>query len=180
MAGKATHARRPMRSLAIIALLATAALTASPVSASTQERLGPTSYDYTFVGFTCPGFDIVIHGMGSDRATVFFDGSGEVSKVVYYGRFPHDVLTNSVSGRSIVVRGEFQEFIEPIAGTDEFMKTVVGFRYMVNEPSVGATIREVGRISFADLEQTIVTFKAGKHDLALDEALWPTFCAALA
>jgi hypothetical protein len=180
MARNATRGRRAIRSLAIVALLATAALTATPVSANTQERFGPTSYDYTFIGFNCLGFDIVIHGTGTDRATVFFGGSGEISKVIYDGRFPHDVLTNSATGRSIVVRGEFQEFIEPVPGTDQFMKTVVGFRYMVNAPGTGSTIREVGRISFADLEQTIITFQAGKHDLALDVALSPTFCAALA
>ena len=180
MARNATRWSRPISSLALVVLLTSAALTATPVSANTPERFGPTSYDYSFVGFNCPGFDIVIQGTGSDRLTVFFDGSGEVSKLAHVGRFPHDVLTNSVTGRSIVVRGEFQEFIEPVAGTDQFVKTIVGFRYMVNEPGTGATIRDVGRISFADLEQTIVSFQAGRHDLALDEALWPTFCAALA
>ncbi len=181
MPRNATRSRRAIRSIVSIAVLATAVLTASPASANTQERFGPTTYEGSFIGFNCPGFDIVIHTMGgSDRATVFFDGSGAISKIVYVGRFPKDTLTNSVTGRSIVVRGEFQEFIEPIAGTDQFTKTVVGFRYMVNERGLGATIRDVGRISYADIEQTIVSFQAGRHDLALDEALWPTFCRALA
>ena len=51
---------------------------------------------------------------------------------------------------------------------------------MVNEPGVGATIRDVGRIVYGDLAQTIVLWEAGKHDLALDEAFQPIFCAALA
>jgi hypothetical protein len=84
---------------------------------------------------------------------------------------PHDTLTNAVTGESIVVRGEFSEFIERIAGTDEFTKTVVGHRYMVTEPGLGVTIRDVGRIVYGDLEQTIVLWQAGKHDLALDAAI---------
>ena len=51
---------------------------------------------------------------------------------------------------------------------------------MVNEPGVGVTIRDVGRITYGDLEQTIVLWQAGEHDLALDAAFEPTFCSALA
>jgi hypothetical protein len=170
-----------IRSLFTVAMLATAGLTASPVSANTQERFGPNTYEGSFIGFECDGFDILIQGAGSDRVTVYFDNSGEIIKVVYYGRFSHDVMTNTVTGRSIVVRGEFQEFIERIPGTDEFSKTVVGFRYIVNEPGSGATIRGVVKVPFRTvIEQTIIDFQAGRHDLALDDALWPTFCAALA
>jgi hypothetical protein len=80
---------------------------------------------------------------------------------------------------SVVVRGEFSEFMERIPGTDEFTKTVVGHRYMVTEPGLGVTVRDVGRITYGDLEQTIVLWQAGKHDLALDAETEPTFCAAL-
>jgi hypothetical protein len=58
--------------------------------------------------------------------------------------------------------------------------TVVGFRYMVNQPGSGATIQEVGRISYETANEILVTFQAGKHDLAHDEDLWGTFCGALA
>ena len=67
-----------------------------------------------------------------------------------------------------------------IVTTDQFTKTIVGFRYMVNDPGVGVTIRDVGRITYGDLGQTIVLWQAGEHDLALDAAFQPTFCAALA
>ena len=174
------HMSRRIRVLLIGGLVAIGTMTAVPVSANTQVRFGPNTYDYDFIGFNCDGFDIQIAGTGTDRATLFFDGSGNVLKLAIYGRFPHDVLTNTVTGRSIIVRAEFSEFIEPIPGTDEFSKTVVGFRYMVNEPGSGTTIQEVGRISFADVQQLVVTFQAGKHDLALDEALLGTFCSALA
>ena len=164
----------------VAALLATAGLTASPVSAFAPERFGPTTYDYTFIGFSCDRFDIEIAGAGTDWDTVFFDGSGEFVKDVYFARFPHDVMTNTVTGRSIVVQGDFQIFVDRVPGTDEFVKTVVGHRYLVNEPGVGVTIRDVGRITYADLEETIVSRQAGEHDLAFDDQLQPTFCAALA
>ena len=174
------HVPGRIKTLVIGCLVATAAVTASPVSATAPEQFGPNAYNYSFIGFNCDGFDILIQGAGTDRATVFFDRSGEVVKIAIYSRFPRDVLTNTATGRSIVVRGEFQLFVDRISGTDEFTKTIVGFRYMVNEPGTGATIREVGRIVFADVEETIILAQSGKHDLALDEALWPTFCAALA
>jgi hypothetical protein len=90
------------------------------------------------------------------------------------------VLTNTVTGKSIVVRAEFDETITPIPGTDEGTKTIVGYRYLVNDPGVGAAIRDVGRISYGDFEQTIILWQAGEHDLALESEIEPAFCAALA
>jgi hypothetical protein len=143
-------------------------------------HFGPFAQSYSFIGFNCDGFDIQIEGAGTDSFTVFLDDAGETTKVLDRARYPHDTLTNTVTGKSIVVRGEFQEVIERTPGTDEFTKTITGFRYMVNEPGVGVTIRDVGRITYGDLEQTLVLWQAGKHDLALDAAFEPTFCAALA
>jgi hypothetical protein len=153
---------------------------ASVAMASAPSHFGPFTNSYSFVGFNCDGFDILIEGAGTDSFTVFVDDAGQVTRVIYRARYPRDVLTNTVTGRSIVNRGEFNEFIERIPGTDEFTKSIVGFRYFVNEAGDGVTIRDVGRISYADLEQTIVLWQAGKHELALDEALEPTFCGALA
>jgi len=164
----------------VASVLAITFLPASAAMASAPDHFGPFTNSYSFVGFNCDGFDILIEGTGTDSFTVFLDDAGEVTQVIYRGRYPHDVLTNSVTGRSIVNRGEFNEFIERIPGTDEFTKSIAGFRYLVNEAGVGVTIRDVGRISYADLEQTIVLWQAGKHELALDEALEPTFCSALA
>jgi hypothetical protein len=166
----------------VIAGLVVVALLAGSVAraASGPLHFGPFTNTYSFIGFNCDGFDILIEGEGTDSFTVFLDDTGEVTKVIYRARYPHDTLTNTVSGRSIVVRGEFQEFLERIPGTDEFTKTIDGFRYLVNEPGVGVTIRDVGRITYGDLEQTIVLWQAGEHDLALDAAFEPTFCSALA
>src|SRR4051794_17265923 len=174
------RASRAVRSLVAVAVIGAGMLSTSAVSATTPEKFGPNFYDVTFIGFDCGDFDIEISSQGSDRLTVFFNAAGDLTRVTYYARFPRDVMTNTVTGRSIVVRGEFQQTLEPIPGTDDFSVTIVGFRYMVNEPSVGATIREVGRITYAQAEELLISFQAGKHDLALDEDLGPVFCAALA
>ncbi|HEX8938798.1 MAG TPA: hypothetical protein VF763_01435 [Candidatus Limnocylindrales bacterium] len=67
-----------------------------------------------------------------------------------------------------------------MAGTDAFTKTTMGFRYMVTEPGTGVTIRDVGRIVYGDLEQTVELWAAGKHDLVYDSQFDGVFCAALA
>jgi hypothetical protein len=173
--------RRTIRNVvALLAVGVTAVLAASTAKADAPLHFGPFTMSYSVIGMHCDGFDVLIEGAGTDSFTVFLDDAGETTKVIYRARYPHDVLTNTVTGKSIVVRAEFQEIVERIPGTDEFTTTIVGFRYLVNEPGVGVTIREVGRIVFGDLEQTIVLWQAGKHDIALDAAIEPTFCAALA
>jgi hypothetical protein len=169
-----------LRWLAVPVAVVTAAIASSPASAAAPAEFGPFTDSYSFIGMNCDGFDILIQGTETQRFTVFFDDSGNVTRVVKHDSAPHDTLTNTVTGKSIVVRGEFNETITPIPGTDEATKTVVGFRYMVNEPRVGVTVRDVGRITYGDLEQTIVLWQAGEHDLALDSSIEPTFCAALA
>jgi hypothetical protein len=175
-----SYAGRRTKWLVIAGLVITVLLAASVARAGGPLHFGPFTSTYSFIGFNCDGFDILIEGRGTDSFTVFLDDAGEVTKVTYRARYRHDTLTNTVTGKSIVVRGEFQEFVERVPGTDEFTKTITGFRYMVNEPGVGVTIRDVGRITYGDLEQTIVLWQAGEHDLALDAAFEPTFCAALA
>jgi len=171
--------RPRMKWLVIAALALSTLVPVSVAQAGAPEHFGPFPTSYSFIGFNCDGFDILIEGAGTDSFTVFLDKTGEVTKVIYRARYPRDTLTNTVTGKSIIVRGEFNEFIERIPGTDEFTKNIVGFRYMVNEPRVGVTIRDVGRITYGDLEQTIVLWQAGEHDLALEEAFQPTFCDAL-
>lgn len=174
----AALARRTVTFALVISLLMSVAATDALASAG-PDRLGPFYNSYSFIGFNCPGFDIRIDGAGTDEFTVWRDADGDLEKVLYRAHYPHDTLTNTVTGRSIVVRGEFQETIEPIAGADGFTKTITGFRYMVDEPGTGVTIRDVGRIVYGDLEQTILLWEAGKHDLVFDSQFDGVFCGAL-
>jgi hypothetical protein len=163
----------------VLAMLAAAGATAGSAGAAAPQIYGPFLNEYSFIGMNCDGFDIQIEGAGTDTFTVWTDADGQITKVVDRARYPHDTLTNTVTGKAIVNRGEFQETLTPIPGTDEATKTITGFRYLVNERGAGVTIRDVGRITYGDLEQTLVLWEAGEHDLALDEQIEPTFCAAL-
>jgi hypothetical protein len=163
----------------LAAVLFMAATSSGALASAGPIHIGPIDQGYSFIGFNCPGFDILIQGAGTDEHTMWRDADGPLEKVLYRARYPHDTLTNTVTGRSIVVRGEFQETLEPVAGTDEFTKTITGYRYMVNEPGTGVTIRDVGRIVCGAVEQTIRPWEAGKHDLVFDSQFDGVFCTAL-
>jgi hypothetical protein len=143
------------------------------------EQFGPFVDAGSFIGFECDGFDIRIDTVATTSFTVWFDATGDVDRLLQRTRAPHDTLTNTVTGESIVVRGEFNEHVDHIVGTDMWEKTVTGFRYLVNVPGVGLTIRDVGRITYGDLEQTIVLAASGHHDLAYDADFQDIFCGAL-
>jgi hypothetical protein len=168
------HLPRRATSL-VIASLMVIGLSASPARAKAPLKEGPFHFSGSFTDNAC-GFDAMIEFDVTETFTIFLDDAGDVAKAIYRVRAPHDVFTNLETGESFVVRGMFQEFIERIPGTDEFTKEIVGFRYLVNEPGVGVTIRDVGRIVYGDLDQTIVLRQAGKHDLAYWEAYESVFC----
>lgn len=77
---------------------------------------------------------------------------------------PHDVWTNTTTGKSITVRGHFVQVANRIPGTNEFTRTVTGFRYLVNKPGEGAVIRDVGRIVYDNLDESSWRDLAGQHD----------------
>jgi hypothetical protein len=153
---------------------------AAPVQAAAPLEFGPFTDTYSGYGFSCDSFDVNIDGAATSRTYVYLDeASGQLTRVVRHTSAPHDVLTNTSTGASIVVRAEFDETMVPIPGTDEATKTIVGFRYLVNQPGAGVVIRDVGRIIYGDFEQTILLWEAGKHDAETDEQVGAAFCAAL-
>lgn len=178
----AHSARRLVAAVATVVLsglvLTPAALAAEPI------HDGPYTWDETiYIPDFCAeaglALNVRLDTHGTESYTVWADDNGDVSKVIYRVRAPSDVFTNLDTGRTMVVRGEFQEIIERVPGTDEFTKTITGFRYMINEPGIGVRVQEVGRIVYGDLEQTILLWEAGKHDLVFDED-FGVFCDILA
>jgi hypothetical protein len=163
-------------------LLATLALCLLPAAARAAgpEHVGPFTDTYSFIGPSCDGFDIRIEGTETRSATVFFDDEGEVDHVIERVVAPHDVLTNTVTGESIVLRGEFTHFYDRNPGTDSFTVAITGFRYFVNRQGEGVVLRDVGRIVYATQFQQDVLFAAGVHELAYDADIAPALCAALA
>jgi hypothetical protein len=124
----------------------------------------------------CDGFGIALTTTGIGDVTVFFDDAGEVSKALVRHRV-RDVFTNSVTGKTVVNRGVFQETFTPIEGTDDFTATVTGFRFMATFPGEGLVLQDVGR--FEESPDGEILFVAGQHDL-LPEAVEPeVICAAL-
>jgi hypothetical protein len=160
--------------LCSLTIVGTGAAQAAP-----PAHVGPFTESYSFIGMSCDGFDILIEGTLTARFTVYFDSEGEVDRVVEHVAAPHDVLTNTVTGESIVVRAHFTHLDERVAGTDTFTRAITGFRYLVTRPGEGIVLRDVGRIEYATPEQVEVTFSAGVHDLAYDVDIEPAFCALL-
>jgi hypothetical protein len=162
------------------ATLALATLAPSSALAVGQpEVFGPFVDSGTFIGFDCGDFLIEISGTVTTTFTVYFDANDDLIKLVMRVRAPGDTLTNTVTGKFVVNRGEFQETLTPIPGTDQFEKSISGYRYFVNVPGEGVVLRDVGRISYGDAEQTILLWQAGKHDIEYDANLQPLFCGLL-
>ena len=129
---------------------------------------------------SCDGFDIRIEGTATSTGTVFFDDQGQVDHWTERVAAPRDVLTNTVTGESIVVRAQFTHFYQRNPGSDTFKVAITGFRYFVNDAGEGVVLRDVGRIVYATQFQEQVLFSAGVHQLAYDADIEPATCAALA
>jgi hypothetical protein len=128
---------------------------------------------------SCDGFDILIEGTETRRITVYFDEQGEVDHAIERVSAPRDVLTNTVTGESIVNRGQFTHFYTRNPGADTFRVAITGFRYFVNRAGEGVVLRDVGRIVYATELQEEVLFSAGVHELAYDADIERAFCSVL-
>lgn len=128
----------------------------------------------------CGGqFEATVQGSGTARFIAFFDDDGELLRFTKHVSAPADIWTNTATGKSITVRGNFVQSHVPIEGTDYFAVTIRGFRYMVNEPGSGVVVQEVGRITYADAFEEVALTQAGKHDLADPGRIGIEFCTAL-
>ena len=165
----------------LVPLLTTAGViaVASPAAAAEPEHLGPfiDSYDFTV---DCGDFEATVTGTSSTRFTAFLDSDGNFTRLQQYVRAPHDEWTNTDTGKTIVVRGEFQQTYTPIPGIDQITVAIRGFRYLVNEPGRGVTVQEVGRIVYGEPTEETILFLAGIHEAADSDQVEAVFCAALA
>ena len=148
---------------------------ATAASATPPERF-QFSESGTEVLLQCDGVDIILDTTGIFDGTVFFDQSGEVVRFIRRGRIT-ETLTNSVTGKTVVNRGVFQETFTPIEGTDDFTATVTGFRFMGTFPGEGLVLQDVGR--FEESPDGEILFVAGQHDLLPEAAEPAVICAAL-
>jgi hypothetical protein len=122
----------------------------------------------------CDGFAIDLETTTTVDVTVYFDATGEVVKFLVRTRAT-DIFTNSVTGKTVVNRGVFQELATRIEGTDEFTEALVGFQFMGTSPGEGLVLQDVGRTVFSPEGE--IVFVAGQHKVREAEA--EAFCAAL-
>ena len=122
------------RLAAVLAASACSVLAAGSASASPPDHFVQSSNESFEFTVDCGTFEAHVAGTVSDRFTVFFDSAGNVTRFTEFVSAPRDVWTNMESGESIVVRGHFVQVHNRVPGTDEFDRTVTGFRYLVNEP----------------------------------------------
>jgi hypothetical protein len=149
---------------------------AAPASAIPPDRFSFPEEGSDPHFLQCDGFEIALTTTGTASGTVFFDDAGEVIKILVRHRV-RDVFTNSVTGKTVVNRGVFQETFTPIEGTDDFTATVTGFRFMGTFPGEGVVLQDVGR--FEETSDGEILFVAGQHDLLPETAEPAVICAAL-
>jgi len=168
-----------MRKLATVVTVGCAAALAW---AGTALGATPERFDFDSSGSEpgfvhCDGYDIDLDTSGGESFTVYFDGSGEVVKVLVRLR-ARDVFTNTVTGKVVVNRGVFQELFVRIGDTNEFTHSLTGYRFMANSPGRGVVLQDVGRIEYVGAHEDIV-FLAGQHHVPEGPEAEAVFCEAL-
>jgi hypothetical protein len=150
---------------------------ATAASATPPERF-QFSESGTEVLLQCDGVDIILDTTGTFTGTVFFDQNGEVVSFIRRGRIT-ETLTNSVTGKTVVNRGVFQDFFSRIEGTDDFTHSVVGFDFQGKVAGRGPLVFwDVGRKVF-DPETGEIVFHAGRTNLVEGPEVEAVFCTAL-
>jgi len=155
---------------------------AAPARARTPEHFSFTQSG-TEVLAHCAGFDLNLDTTGAFYGTAVFDKSGDVVRFIIHGRI-EETMTNSVTGKYVVNRGVFQDFLTRIAGTDQFTHTVSGFDFQGKVAGRGPLVfQEVGRKVYASDPETgdeVVVFRSGHSTLAEGPEAEAIFCAAVA
>jgi hypothetical protein len=165
--------------LTIFALSSVAAMVSAGSALAAPPEKFHTEDSGSEPGFIhCDGYDIDLETTGTEDFTVYFDGSGEVVKALVRSRAT-DVFTNSVSGKTVVNRGVFQQLFVRIGDTEEFTHSLTGYRFMGTSPGEGVVLQDVGRIEYVGDQEDIV-FLAGQHHVPDDANAEAVFCAALA
>jgi hypothetical protein len=154
---------------------------AAPASATPPERFSFTESG-TEVLAHCDGFDVILDSTGTFDGTTFFDQNGVEVKTIIRGRIT-EILTNSVTGKTVINQGVFQDFFTRVDGTDEFIHTVNGFDFKGKVEGHGPLVfQEVGRKVFVTDPQTgeeTVVFQTGHDTLPEGSGAEAVFCAAV-
>jgi hypothetical protein len=133
----------------------------------------PQSQSFTFTALdsmSCAGFDATIERNFTGREAAYFDQQGNVVRLQVLADMRGSV-TNSVTGKTVALRGHIQVITNVTTGSTTFVGPVL----MGNSQGVGSVIKDTGRIVF-DPDGNIA-FEAGPHDaIDTDGAV---FCSAV-
>ncbi len=159
-----------------------AAVPVAPASARPPERDSFTESG-TEVLAHCDGFDLILDSTGNIHETAFFNKSGELIKFIRRGRI-RETLTNSVTGKTVVNRGVFQDFFRRIRGTDEFTHTVSGFDFQGKVEGRGPLVFQVvGRkvvVFDPETEEETIVSQVGHDTLSDGTEAEAVLCASVA
>ena len=150
---------------------------AAPAAAMPPDRFSFSGSDSEPAFIQCDGFAIDLEGTMTTHGTVFFDNGGEVIRVIARSRVT-ETFTNSVTGKTLVNHGVFQDTFTRIGDTDEFRHVVVGYDFKATAPGEGLVLADIGRKVYAADGEHFV-FQAGQHDMPQGPAVEALFCAAL-
>ena len=131
----------------------------------------------SFIAVQCNGFEVQRVSSGSFDATAYFDQAGDVVKVIVHDRAT-DTFTNSVTGKTVDNRGTFQQIFTRVGDTNDFIHTIVGYRFMANYPGDGVVLQDVGRVVQSPGDEQILAL-AGQHHVPDGPEADAVFCAAL-
>ena len=159
----------PVAALGLVLTSAGASSAAEPVN------FGPFVESYAFT-FSCGDFDASITGTSTTSARRFVDADGNRIRIQRFVSAPADVMVNLDTGKTVTVNAHFVQTYNWATGT----VTVTGFRYLVAGSGTGVTLKDAGRIIFADETEESVLFQAGRHDTATPDLLGPALCGAVA
>jgi hypothetical protein len=118
-----------------------------------------------------------LESTGTEEVTVFSNDAGKVVKVILRTR-AMDILTNSVTGKTVVNRGVFQQLFTPMDDTDEFTHPHCWVPEQGTSKGEGLVLRHAGRIEYSPNEEEILFIAGHRFDVPGDDPE-AVLCAAL-
>lgn len=157
-----------------VAALGLVLTSAGASSAAEPEKFGPFADSYSFT-FSCGDSDASLTGTSTTTYRRFVDADGNPVRIQQFVSAPADVMVNLDTGKTATISAHFVQTYDWVAGT----VTVTGFRYLAAGSGRGVTLKDAGRIIFADETEESVLFTAGRHDTATPELLGPALCGTV-
>jgi hypothetical protein len=163
---------------AVVVVLAAAAV-AGASNGTKRIVVDRAVYEYSFVAVDCSDFgsydfSILADGMERVKITDVVASDGTVLETIF------DIVldetdTNTVSGRSLPLRGTVHEVFDWGSNT----RTLTGAIFIGRDPGEGLYVQDTGRITIT-LDTRVAEFAAGPHEAFFGGGIEAVLCAGLA